>query len=352
MRKLMVPLVLATGFGLFGLTINQQELVGRSASFWSLKIFQQSSVSLLVPKHGDLFTPGSLQMNKSETLRRCYMDPHRYKNHMRKRSTCSFSNEYMLVYHMVAKAGSSTARTIMKESFNATENACMASNDNDAYFRFTFVRNPFSRFISSYQEMVKRIILSEGIAMSLIPEQYGSFLAAYPTKSSVGNMTEDERTLAFLQFVHVYDAAIPFDGHLRLQTPRLVKHDGRGRALDLDSVVDTHDMDDHWISMAKCVQAPLPPEAGLRANPGRTMILNVTTIDPATRRKICQLSALDYCCLNYPLPPECMPQHGDDESSLGGSEEAIVQCRWVMKPGTSNQLMIEDVSPYPPLREY
>jgi Sulfotransferase family len=367
-----MPLAVATGLGLLSFTFNHE--VVRSA-FLSLEIFQTATAtttlsaveerhimpavvhesknnhtmteesidnhtatqsSSLAPKHGDLFAPGSLQMTKSESLKLCYMDPQKYRHHMHKRRKCSVSKEYKLVYFMVAKAGSSTARTVMKQSFHATENWCTGNFTNDAgWSRFTFVRNPFSRFISSYQEMVKRV-WAQG---QTIPEQYGSFMAPYPTKSSAKNMTEQERTRAFLQFVEDYDAAMPFDGHLRLQTPRLMRNGGR--AFELDTILDTHEMDEHWISIAKRVHAPIPK--ALHAY-SRGTLLNVTMIVRTARRKMCQLSALDYCCLNYPLPPECMPRQDDN----GKEVEDIVQCRWIMKPGYSNQLLIEDVSPYPP----
>jgi hypothetical protein len=51
------------------------------------------------------------------------------------------------------------------------------------------------------------------------------------------------------------------------------------------------------------------------------------------KQKICQLLAVDYCCLNFPLPTEC---------------ESVVTCQWVQKNNSNDDLMIETISPYPP----
>lgn len=32
---------------------------------------------------------------------------------------------------------------------------------------------------------------------------------------------------------------------------------------------------------------------------------NVSAVKDATRRRICRLTALDYCCMNFVLPPVC-----------------------------------------------
>merc|ERR1712238_420601 len=41
--------------------------------------------------------------------------------------------------------------------------------------------------------------------------------------------------------------------------------------------------------------------------------LDLSRVSVAVQHKVCQLSALDYCCLNYRLPPIC---------------EGVVSCRW------------------------
>ena len=78
--------------------------------------------------------------------------------------------------------------------------------------------------------------------------------------------------------------------------------------------------------------------------------LNISKISLPAKRKICQLSALDYCCLNYELPLEC---------------EGALSCRWIDSKSVSlhedhpaptlrtshdpRVLLIEAVSPYPVL---
>ena len=33
--------------------------------------------------------------------------------------------------------------------------------------------------------------------------------------------------------------------------------------------------------------------------------MDVKLVDEAHTNRICQLAAIDYCCLNFKLPPEC-----------------------------------------------
>ena len=109
------------------------------------------------------FTPGSLGMKSSETLQFCYTDPTIYQHHFRPTGFGhSISHKYQMIYPFVPKSGSSTARAMMTTRFNAGENWSKEMYDNFGnmsstnYTVFTFVRDPLSRFFSSYDEAISR----------------------------------------------------------------------------------------------------------------------------------------------------------------------------------------------------
>jgi len=60
--------------------------------------------------------------------------------------------------------------------------------------------------------------------------------------------------------------------------------------------------------------------------------IDMVSLSFDVRRKICELTAIDYCCLNYELPLEC---------------KGVVQCQWIHKPEISEELLIEPITPSP-----
>ena len=245
---------------------------------------------------------------------------------------------------------------MMNNHFNAKQLSCTSNyTQSDEYFRFTFVREPTSRFISAYQETLSRLGWNKKGKPDLVPEKYHAFLAPYQNKTSVKQMSPAAYTKAFKTFVQDYDALYPFEGHMRLQTPRIIRPSDRG---EIDEIMDTGEMDEFWSSLAKRVLSPMdeepqeeekeqPQQIKARHIYSRGSLMNMSMIDEGTKRQICQLTALDYCCLNYPLPRECSGAYSSDDGILLEQEPAV-QCRWVRNPDVSDQLMIEDVSPFPP----
>ena len=292
---------------------------------------------LFAPREGDTFAPGSLPLNHTTAMGRCFVDPTRYRRHFR-RQICVDSDQYNISYHLIAKSGSSSGRFIMGSSFGGKGKNChrrRLRNRTDTFEQFTFVREPTSRFISAYQESLLRIFVKN----VPIPPEYAEFF-----HGALGDVTrmrqyrrltnkEDGRrqvTLAFETFVRDYDARNPFEGHLALQVPRLAALRS-GLAAQLDHVLDVHDMTEFFTNLALRVGAP-PPNLRHLYNRGVSGI-QLELLTPATRRKICQLSAIDYCCLNYPLPEAC---------------QDAVSCQWVAKPELTDELLIEAISPFPP----
>jgi hypothetical protein len=240
---------------------------------------------------------------------------------------------------MIAKAGSSTCRYIMKHSLGAIEKKCRLDHHEHHgqhnKFRFSMVREPTSRFYSSYQEAFYRNFKR----VDQIPTRYRSFLEPFSnlTRRTYSYLVQqsshstDNLTLALETFVRDYDAHEPFDGHLRLQIPRLT-NSKTGRTISLNSLYDSNNMNASFeeIGTKIGIEDDIPV---VHAYDRGNKRMNFERVSYATQRKICQLSAIDYCCLNYELPPQC---------------EGAVKCQWVSKPKISNELLIEPKSPYPP----
>mmetsp|Transcript_25489 Transcript_25489/g.55154 ORF Transcript_25489/g.55154 Transcript_25489/m.55154 type:complete len:390 (+) Transcript_25489:223-1392(+) len=303
-----------------------------------------------LPRNGSMFSPGTLPLSRLETFQRCYVDPKRYQKHLALNGKrCSISEKYKLAYVMVAKSGSSTSRVVMKNGFDGKEKGkCTkeleshAKPGKDNMFYFSFFRDPTSRFFSCYQEMfVKWFKLRR---RRQVPEKYQRFLEPYhgmDIRDYIELFFSGEgaalltRTLE--QFVDDYDAEDPFDHHLRLQIPRFLDLT-TGRTYTMDAVLDTHNMDEQFQEIADMVNASRPEV--LHAYERGETRLNTSGVSVKARHKICQLSAIDFCCLNYPLPPECR--------DTGDLNADAVQCRWISKPELTNDLLIEAVSPFPP----
>lgn len=275
------------------------------------------------PKPGAVFVPGSLS-DRNEILAHCYADPQRYQDHFGKKHLSLVVPSNNIVHHMVSKAGSSSARIILRDHFHATVvDETMSSN---ASCHFAIIREPTSRFLSAYQESLKRILIMKQRypnRLKHFPQEYLPFLKQLPNTlaayKEMGN--RENATRALETFLEDYDAAKVLEGHLRLQVPRL-SNPSTGRPMPGLSLVDLPDMTQHFQDLAR--QLELPPPIEKHVYHRGTTLLNPLT--SKAKRKICQLSALDYCCLNYKLPIEC---------------QGAVMCRW------NQDLLIEAVSPYP-----
>ena len=200
------------------------------------------------------FRPGGLNMTREETLRHCYVDPKIYESHFPSngRQVTSVSEEYKLIYLMIPKSGSSTGRWIMGNVLGA-EDAPMSpygvelnrGGDYADHTVITFVRDPLSRFYSSYDEVFLRygpwFRHRKGKAFQYLktfshpyPYLYENmttwedFQDAFCPSSLVKRKecllgkTHDNGTLAarFERFVWDYDGLSPFD-LVRIESTRM-----------------------------------------------------------------------------------------------------------------------------------
>lgn len=106
-----------------------------------------------------------------------------------------------------------------------------------------------------------------------------------------------------------------------LQVPLLSSSDGR--ALHLTQIYNTTDSKGGWHRIAeqflgeKGLDEDGTKDGGVISGRSYPRRFDSELVSVATRRRICELTLLDYCCLNLPLPPVCQGKHyfaaGDDE---------------------------------------
>jgi len=267
-----------------------------------------------MPKEGDVFSPGSLTNHtRLQTFLQCHVDPLRYQSHFgkpyRSKFKCTTSESSRLVYAMVGKSGSSSARITMQQKFNAEDNSDCRTHDTDpSYHRFSFVRDPFGRFISSFRQELK--------------VRYKAVRGKRPRSDHNGTVR------ALEAYVETYDGTGAELNHLRMQVPNLMLEWG---VPHYDAFYEMEDMEAEFRRLFRD-RSPSSNSTSYdndnengneNDNDNVTVVkhthnlrIDTSAIAVETRRKICRLNALDYCCLNYKLPPECRGE---------------VECRWTQR---------------------
>lgn len=302
------------------------------------------------------FLPGTLQLTQAETLSHCYADPKIYKHHFTKRKQrgIPISLKHKLVFAMIAKSGSSTGRWVMNNVLEAEElrvnkdlHELSLGGKYEDFDVIAFVRDPLSRFYSSYDETYFRYgpwmtevhkdkggyaswakhvkefehphaYLYENMTVykdfqdafcppHIIPPGNRALRVTSPRQHNWCNdqPTHENGTLAarFERFVWDYDGISSWDVHLSLQVPLLSNQD-TGRSARIDEVFSTEASVEHWEHIVSRYDKTLPMSDSLfaRSVPRR---FNPKLVSIETKRRICQLAAIDYCCLNMMLPAEC-----------------------------------------------
>lgn len=291
------------------------------------------------------FPPGSLSLSHADALKYCYADPRVYGKHLQKRSDSgenirvSYSDEHKLVYVMVPKSGSSTARHMLKTYFKATETTkslqpidFQKGGDMEGVEVLSFVRDPLSRFFSQYDEAYVRTAPWQSTQTHPFPyiydgihsySEYEDVFCPPSTRENKSSRKEcifkpsaENGTLAsrFEKFVRDYDGRDPYDIHLVLQVPFLSSPNGI--AFHVTQIYNTTDSESGWKRIAKqFLGSEDVIETGKviegRSYPRR---FNSKLVSEATQQRICELTLIDYCCLNLPLPEVCRGKHYDTNS--------------------------------------
>jgi len=292
------------------------------------------------------FRPGELEMDSADALSYCHVDTTKYSGHIKKGPAVlvSLSSRHKLIYRNIPKSSSSSARTAMMDYFKG-EDKRMKLDELRRKMRFrnftlmSFVREPLDRFFSSYDEaffrfgpwfgtfknrpmMVKAYhankhrvdpypYLYEGL------ETLKDYRALYCPSEILANKSlnhenecnfynsVDDGTLRgrFEQFVKDYNGTNPFDVHLVHQVTQLVDSKS-GEMLPVTVLYNSSRASAELRSIAKAKGVKIP-EDGLEAGRVRKRKFDIGSVSVETKRKICRLMALDYCCLNIELPEVC-----------------------------------------------
>lgn len=303
------------------------------------------------------FRPGSLQMSSAESLQYCYVNITHYSGHFDKLLSVqvSMSVTHKLIYRNIPKSSSSTSVHFMQDVFKGkderiTHNKLKDYVRNQHYSLVSFIREPLQRFYSSYDEAYFRMgpwmgegpLVAEKPRLQQIyrgnkhkvdPYPYlyeglttlddfrhlhcpGEVLEQQGYQGCIDVETIDNGTLAhrFEQFVRDYDGRNPFDVHLKMQAAFLVFNaKSNGDPLPITNLYNASEADKGWLAIAqeKGVEAPDDGEVKIGRKISRRF--NVELVSDATKRRICRLLALDYCCLNLELPEVCRRSVADGE---------------------------------------
>ena len=262
------------------------------------------------------FAPGSLKWDRTTVLKRCFL-PKGFK--VSENQGCTVSEKHKLVYHMTPKSGSSTGRHVVKADFEGKDwthaRDCQRATLLRGWLNFATLRNPTTRAFASYEEMFVRNINQQDKGQGhSIPPRFEAFFRPYEangfTYRNYSAMFDDPQGVARLtrsyeQFMRDWDGTM-FDVHLGSQVSYAFVRDpttGLPSAEHLTRVFDTHNMEAEFVDLAKRLGLPKRPRVIKgRAYPRR---LNVSDVSDDAFQRMCEIYAVDYCCLNYELPPAC-----------------------------------------------
>ncbi|KAL3787871.1 hypothetical protein HJC23_000413 [Cyclotella cryptica] len=325
------------------------------------------------------FFPGSLQLSHAQALKYCYADPAVYKKHIQgKRGDgsnvpVSYSEKFKLAYVMLPKSGSSTARYMLKNQFEAIETSkslqqidFQAGGKMEGVEVISFVRDPLSRFFSQYEEAFTRtapwVTNDNPYIANTHPypylfdnihsyQEYEDVFCPPETRKSrrecIDKPSAENGTLAarLERFVRNYDGRDPFDVHLTLQVPMLSTQNGY--PLHITQIYNTTDAEGGWKSIAREL---LGANSSLAQSGSEGVViegrsyprrLNSKLVSLETQRRICELALLDYCCLNLPLPEVCQGRHFKDDNGV----ERELFCKLEAKAGRGSERIQPGVFP-------
>jgi len=152
--------------------------------------------------------------------------------------------------------------------------------------------------------------------------------------------TRENGTLAerFERFAREWDGRDAYNLHLALQVPML-SSSGTGLPLNVTHIYNVADSDGGWKSIAerylgRDAAKAISQEKG-RVIEGRSFPrrFDSSMISAETKRRICELSLLDYCCLNLPLPSVCRGKHYNISNGAKTELFCIVNKKGRIEPG-------------------
>ena len=295
------------------------------------------------------FRPGSLLLSPAQSFRHCHVNMTTYGAHILHPGSQSLlaavSDEYSLIYRNIPKSSSSTGRHVIQDFFRGQDRRIKHDElrhltNNKGYELISFIREPLNRFYSSYDEAYYRLgpwmgdgeivedkpkmkkwyhkakhkmdkypYLYEG--MTTITDFRKLYCPEYVLErghgfkkcNTVPSIDDGTLTKRFEQFVRDYDGLDPFDVHLHLQVSNLV-YGPTGEPLPVTALYNASNAEREWQNVAKSRGVTIP-DGDITHGRKISRRFNVDLVTNGTKRKICRLLALDYCCLNMKLPKVC-----------------------------------------------
>lgn len=266
-----------------------------------------------------LFDPGSLSMDRAETIFHCWTGSTR-RDEVKAVPNVLYSKEYNASTVIITKIGSSTQKRILLDhlKFQQTFGPNLPAHGHGLFHAVT-TRDPMSRFISGYREAMIRFGIGKEHTWSQqqfdVPRKYNRFHRILDSKNRTevaaiwkGGTPDLLKLKAqiFEAFVEDFDPEDSFDNHLMPQMQQLWDFKF-SQMKKFDLVLETKNLTDGLNEFIQRIGAPAVPEKlqGLRERTAENNPLDIDTLSKSTVQKICRDLALDFCCLNYQLPPMC-----------------------------------------------
>mmetsp|Transcript_12187 Transcript_12187/g.26666 ORF Transcript_12187/g.26666 Transcript_12187/m.26666 type:complete len:462 (-) Transcript_12187:766-2151(-) len=301
------------------------------------------------------FLPGTLHLTSAQSLQHCHVNTTTYAKHVPDVDTLlvSVSHKHKLIYRNVPKSSSSSARHAMQDFLEGVDTRMKSRDMNENvhgknYTLVSFIRDPLQRFYSSYDEAffrmgpwmgngkivedkpkVKKWYYDNKYRVEKYPYLYVGFdtieeFRTYYCPAEILNHGHflqcnevpsiDNGNLAhrFEQFVRDYSGRDPFDVHLNLQTTSLV-FGITGDPLPISVMYNATEAERGWQELASQRGVEIP-DGEMTHGRKITRRINIDLVSDETKRKICRLLSLDYCCLNIELPEVCRGMNGGVDS--------------------------------------
>jgi len=309
----------------------------------------------------ELFSPGSLHESRPVVLSQCLEPRGRYNltqvlPPMRGGIRCFFHEEHKMLGITTPKSGSSSAARIFKEQgfVQCSMKTCWAlksgsltlhGDDNEdvvsscygirrvgvnKLFRVLVFREPLDRLLSGFAELQLRIVYNSENAAEKVPGKYLPFRDR--VMDSVPGSDRRSKALGYTRFMKtkegrdmlrqtwkefgdIYNGETDtFNIHLVPQYLFLSSRDGVSQPYDV--VININDFATELVSLMKRRTEKTKSDAQsiqLRSSSIRDKREGLSDIQ---LKRLCRAVAVDYCCLNIPLPEPCTTMEPDQRQIM------------------------------------
>ncbi|KAL7496470.1 hypothetical protein ACHAWT_007150 [Skeletonema menzelii] len=276
------------------------------------------------------FKPGTVQLSNVKTLQQCYVDTAKYKAHIESTKEpvmTSISHKHKIIFRNIPKSASSTARHAMFDFLEGKDyslpfDLMMKLVTNHNYTMISFIREPSSRFYSSYDEAFYRMgpWMGEGeiarkqpnlrlqyLSVKYKVDKYPYFYEGMKEMNDYRKMYCPKEVLdtgvymecddydsiddgmllkRFEQFVHDYDGIEPFDLHLNMQTTSLIYESGK--PLPITTLYNASEAEKDWQEIASQKGVTIS-DGEMKHGRHQSRRFDVSKVSEGTQQKICKI---------------------------------------------------------------